>query len=356
MKVLALNSSPRGEGQSKTEMILTPLVAGMREAGAQVEVINLRQKTVRNCIGCYTCWTKTPGVCIHKDDMTQELFPKWLKADMAVYATPLYHFTMNASIKAFIERTLPVLEPFFVRIKDRTTHPLRHKVPKVVVVSVAGFPEMPVFDQLSSYVRFLFGRGLLAEIYRPGAESLAPMPFPTKREEIFTALRGAGRELVQSQKVSDETLARITQPLGTESVFAKIGDLMWKTCIAEKITPKEMAERGIVPRPDSIETFMIILPMGFRPDKAGNLKATVQFDFSGGVAGSCHFVIGDGQILAIAGPADNPDLTIETPFDLWMDIITGKRDGQQAFMAQAYNTKGDLSLLIRVGELFGKQS
>jgi multimeric flavodoxin WrbA len=354
MKVLALNSSPRGEGQSKTEMILNPLVEGMREAGAQVEVVNLRQKTVRNCIGCYTCWTKTPGVCIHKDDMTQELFPKWLEADMVVYATPLYHFTMNASIKAFIERTLPVLEPFFVQIKDRMTHPLRHKVPKVVVMSAAGFPEIPVFDQLSSYVRFLFGRGLLAEIYRPGAGGLALMPSPGKREEIFAALRNAGSELVQSQKVSDETLARITQPLGTESMFATIGDLMWKTCIAEKITPKEMAERGIVPRPDSIETFMIILPMGFRPEKAGDLKATLQFDFSGGVAGSCHFLIKDGQIQAAAGPADKPDLTIETPFDFWMDIMTGKRDGQQAFLGQQYKTKGDLSLLMRMAELFGK--
>ncbi len=354
MKVLALNSSPRGEGQSKTEMILTPLVEGMREAGAQVEVVNLRQKKVKNCIGCYTCWTKTPGVCIHKDDMTLELFPKWLEADVAVYATPLYHFTMTASMKAFVERTLPVLEPFFVQVKDKTTHPLRHKVPKVVVMSVAGFPEMPVFDQLSSYVRFLFGRGLLAEIYRPGAESLARMPMSAKREEIFSALTRAGTELVQSQKVSDETLARITQPMGTESMFAKIGDIMWKTCIAEKMTPKEMEACGVVPRPDSIETFMIILPMGFHPEKAGDLKATVQFEFSDEVAGSCHFLIKDGHIQAASGPAGAPDLIIETPFALWMDILTGKRDGQQAFLAQAFKTKGDLSLLMRMGELFGK--
>jgi multimeric flavodoxin WrbA len=354
MKVLALNSSPRGEGQSKTEMILTPMVEGMREAGAQVEVVNLRGKKVKNCIGCYTCWTKTPGVCIHKDDMTLELFPKWLEADVAVYATPLYHFTMTASMKAFVERTLPVLEPFFVKVKDKTTHPLRHKVPKVVVMSVAGFPELPVFDQLSSYVRFLFGRGLLAEIYRPGAESLGRMRTSAKREEIFSALTRAGTELVQSQKVSDETLAHITQPMGTESMFAKIGDIMWKTCIAEKMTPKEMEARGVVPRPDSIETFMIILPMGFHPEKAGDLKATVQFEFSGEVAGSCHFVIKGGQIQAASGPAGAPDLTIETPFALWMDILTGKRDGQQAFMAQAYKAKGDLSLLMRMGELFGK--
>ena len=35
MKILALNSSPRGDGQSKTELMLNALVAGMREAGGE---------------------------------------------------------------------------------------------------------------------------------------------------------------------------------------------------------------------------------------------------------------------------------------------------------------------------------
>ncbi|MGA2401225.1 MAG: flavodoxin family protein [Syntrophobacteraceae bacterium] len=77
MKVIALNSSPRGEGISKTGMLLDALVEGMREAGAEVETIHLRQKKINKCMGCYTCWTKSPGVCAHKDDMTGELFPKW---------------------------------------------------------------------------------------------------------------------------------------------------------------------------------------------------------------------------------------------------------------------------------------
>ena len=89
--------------------MLNCLVEGMRDAGAEVEIVHLREKTVNNCMGCCTCWTKTPGKCIHKDDMTKELFPKWLASDLAVYATPLYHYTVNAEMKAFIERTLPVL-------------------------------------------------------------------------------------------------------------------------------------------------------------------------------------------------------------------------------------------------------
>ena len=353
VKVLAIDSSPRGEGQSKTKMILNPFLEGMREAGARVERVDLRKKTVRNCVGCFTCWTKTPGVCVHMDDMSKELFPKWLEADIAVYATPLYHFTMNAAMKAFVERTLPVLEPFFVQEGGRTRHPLRHKVPQAVVMSVAGFPEVSVFDQLSAYVRFLFQGRLLAEIYRPGAEHLGNAPLREKREQILSALHQAGREMVQSRKVSAETLERITQPLGIEKEFAVIGDLMWKTCIAEGITPKELAERGMIPRPDSIDAFMIIMPMGFRADRAGDLRATMQFNFSGEVEGACHFLIENGKIQALAGSADRPDLTIETPFEIWMDIVAGKRDGQQMLMEQKYKASGDFSLLMRMGQIFG---
>ena len=60
---------------------------------------------------------------------------------MVVYASPLYHFTVNAEMKTFIERTLPVLEPFFLQHNGRTHHPLRDKHPKIVVLSVAGLPD-----------------------------------------------------------------------------------------------------------------------------------------------------------------------------------------------------------------------
>ena len=102
MKVLAINSSARKGGQSKTEWMLEYLVEGMAGAGAEVDVVNLRDKKIKYCTGCYTCWTKTPGKCIFQDDMTKELLPLLIQADLVVYATPLYHHTINAHMKTFI--------------------------------------------------------------------------------------------------------------------------------------------------------------------------------------------------------------------------------------------------------------
>jgi multimeric flavodoxin WrbA/putative sterol carrier protein len=355
MKVLALNSSPRGEGQSKTGLLLNHLVEGMREAGAEVEVIDLRKKTIRFCAGCFTCWTKTPGLCIHQDDMTRELFPKWLASDLVIYASPLYHYTINASMKAFIERTLPVLQPFFERNEGKTRHPLRQKTPKAVFLSVAGFPERAVFDQLSSWVRFVFGRdeNLLAEIYQPAAESLTHLG--EKTEEPFAALRQAGKEIVNQLAVSPETMSRISQEIVEEKeAFANMGNLFWKTCIAEGVTPREFDEKGLMPRPDSIETFLEIMHLGFSKEAASDLKAIMQFYFSGEVEGPCYFRIENGCISPGVGEAENPDLTIESPFELWMDILTGKADGQQMLMEEKYKVTGDLSLLMQMGQLFGK--
>ena len=64
--------------------------------------------------------------------------------------------------------------------------------------------------------------------------------------------------------------------------------------------------------------------------------------------------IDNGEIEIAGGAAKNPDLTIKTPFQVWMDIMTGEADGQQMFMEQKFQAEGDLSLLIRMKELFGR--
>jgi len=355
MKVFAINSSPRANGISRTWMMLEALLNGMREAGADVETIHLRQKKINNCIGCFTCWTKTPGVCVHKDDMTKELFPKWLEADIAVYATPLYHYTVNAAMKSFIERTLPVAQPLFERLESETSHPLRYTVPKAVVLSVAGFPEASVFAQLTSYMKFLLGKVLVAEIYRPAAEMLSLPHMSEVRTDILEATALGGRELVQSMKISQETMERITQPVGDNfDYIAKMANVFWKSCIRERLTPQEFHQRNLIPRPDSIETFIMIMSMGFNATGAGDTRAIIQFDFSGEVEGSCHFTIENGKIEGKEGAADKADLIVESPFEIWMDIMTRKADGQQMFMQQKYKAVGDLSVLMRMKELFGQ--
>ena len=109
----------------------------------------------------------------------------------------------------------------------------------------------------------------------------------------------------------------------------------------------------MIPRPDSIESFVLLFPFGLNSEAVGERKIILQFNFSGEVTGPCYFIIEKGNVSAEEGGKENPDITIETPFEIWMDIITGNADGQKMFMEQKYKVNGDLSLMI---QLFQKQA
>ena len=358
MKVIAINSSARTQGQSKTELMLDHLVCGMENAGADVEVIHLREKKIKDCIGCFHCMTKTPGKCVLKDDMTRELFPKWLDSDLTIYATPLFHHTVNATMKRFIERTFPICEPFLMKQGERWVHPLRSRFPAAVVLSVCGFPEISAFGALTHYAKFLFNREekgkLWAEIYRPGSEYL--LETVNEQKDILDATVQAGIELVKTHRVSPETLARIEQPLMDDfSNLAKISNCMWQTCIDEGVTRKKYTNKGMMPRADSIETYMLMMSIGFNPDNAGDAKVTIQNDFTGRVEGSCHFIISDGTVQTRGGKSENPDLIIKSPFDVWIDIVTGKEDGTEMIMEGKYMVEGNTDLIFDVPKFFERK-
>ena len=77
--------------------------------------------------------------------------------------------------------------------------------------------------------------------------------------------------------------------------------------------------------------------------------------FGRGGKGSCHLIIRDGRCEALEGTAKPPQLTIDTPFEVWMDIMAGKADGRQMYMEQKYTVRGDLSLMMRMADLFGNR-
>jgi putative sterol carrier protein len=137
--------------------------------------------------------------------------------------------------------------------------------------------------------------------------------------------------------------------------FLELGNSMWKTCIDKGITPREFGKKGLLPRPHSVSSFIGFMKLGFNSVQAAELNKAIQFNFSGDCQDSCYLTIADGSIRGQLGRSQQPDLTIDTPFGLWMDISTGKADGQQMFMEQKYTAKGDLALLMQMGQLFQRK-
>ncbi len=208
MKILAINSCPRPDSRSKTGLLLSHLVNGMIMGGARVEKVTLRHKRVEICRWCFRCWTKTPGVCAHNDDMSDELYEKWLLSDIAVYATPLHPQIIHPYLSTFLGRTLPSVEPYLVLDGGRSYDPVRsRRTPNAVVLALSETPETEMFQAVSAYFRGLFGDQLLAEIFR--ADDGVLQHRGPERDGVLDAVESAGWELATYRRISRDTLDSI---------------------------------------------------------------------------------------------------------------------------------------------------
>lgn len=100
-KVLILSASPRKQGNS--DILCDEFALGAREAGHEVEKVRIAEKNIGYCRGCYAC--KDTGICAIKDDMA-ELLQKMIDADVIVFASPVYFYSVDAQLKAVIDRTV----------------------------------------------------------------------------------------------------------------------------------------------------------------------------------------------------------------------------------------------------------
>lgn len=100
-RVLILSGSPRKGGNS--DLLCDEFAKGAIEAGNEVEKIRVAEKNVGYCRACYAC--KNGGVCAIKDDMAQ-ILQKMIDADVIVLASPVYFYSIDAQLKAVIDRTV----------------------------------------------------------------------------------------------------------------------------------------------------------------------------------------------------------------------------------------------------------
>ena len=222
-KVLAFNSSPNMD-KGNTALILTPFLEGMREAGAEVELLYTKKLKINPCQGEFNCWLKKPGECFQKDDM-QMLHPKLREADIWVFATPVYVDGVSGPMKNLLDRLIPLVHPFVELRDDHYRHPLREdaKHGKAVLVSNCGFWEMDNFDPMLVHMKAAcknMSREFAGALLRPHGGGLRPMKeMAAPLDDIFDAAKEAGRQLVRDGEMSAETLATVSRELMPREMY-----------------------------------------------------------------------------------------------------------------------------------------
>lgn len=101
-KVLILSGSPRKGGNS--DLLCDEFMKGALQAGNEVTKINVAAKKVAPCHGCYYCRSHA-GECAFKDDMAP-ILQSIIDADVIVLASPVYFYSIDAQLKAVIDRTV----------------------------------------------------------------------------------------------------------------------------------------------------------------------------------------------------------------------------------------------------------
>ena len=360
--VLVVFGSPRGE-KGYTYKTLDRFLDGVRDGGIEPEILFLHKYQIKPCIGCFSCWVKTPGTCIHKDDMPA-LREKVGKADLVVYAQPLYVFNVPGITKHFLDRMIPGLDPRLVERPDGSTrHPLRTRGAfgrRLLVFSVCGFPESEHFEPMLAMFRIMSGNAdnpIVGELLRPAAESMrfGEGLVPGYRA-VMDALYEAGRELVANGYVSRATERAVSQPLfPSVGSFREVANTFWKTWStyeAESKSGKSMASLDDYLHKDAAMMFAG-MASGYDSSKAGDLEGIFQFNMIGDGLGSSYYIeIKDQQCRFHEGKASDPRVTVNTPLDVWMSIADGELSGQEALMKGLYTVDGDLGALIKMGEAF----
>ncbi len=100
MKVVIISGSAHRHGTTAT--LADKFEQGAKEAGHEVFRFDAAFKSVHPCIACDKC--RETGECAFQADDMKTLNPYLLEADVVVFVSPIYYFTLNAQIKAVIDR------------------------------------------------------------------------------------------------------------------------------------------------------------------------------------------------------------------------------------------------------------
>jgi putative sterol carrier protein len=94
------------------------------------------------------------------------------------------------------------------------------------------------------------------------------------------------------------------------------------------------------------------MPGNFNADAAKGMNSVIQFNLSGDGGGNYHVVIKDGACTVAEGSHASPNMTMTMAAQDYVDMISGKLNGQMAFMSGKLKIAGDMGLAMKMQSLF----
>lgn len=125
MKVTILNgdSDPQSRG---FDAYLAEVAAALSAQRHDVTVFTLRELDIRPCTGCFGCWVKTPGRCVIPD-ASHDVCRAIIDSDFVLLAAPLRVGFPDATLKRMLDRSIPLIHPYFEVVQGEVHHRARYE-------------------------------------------------------------------------------------------------------------------------------------------------------------------------------------------------------------------------------------
>jgi multimeric flavodoxin WrbA len=124
MNITILNGNP-DERSPEFDRYLTDLTTALQAQGHTVTAFTLRQMDIRSCNGCFGCWIKTPGECFSPDD-SPVIRRAVISSDFTLWASPLRLGFPSARLKMIMDKSIPLIHPYFVVENNEAHHRPRY--------------------------------------------------------------------------------------------------------------------------------------------------------------------------------------------------------------------------------------
>ncbi len=107
----------------KLDAYLAQLKIQLETGGHIVSQLNLRELTLRYCVGCWGCWVKTPGECVSRD-ASLEMDRAIINADFVLWAAPLKMGFPSELLKRSMDKCVPLVHPY-IEVDQGESHHIR---------------------------------------------------------------------------------------------------------------------------------------------------------------------------------------------------------------------------------------
>jgi multimeric flavodoxin WrbA len=125
LKALFLKGSPPAGRDPLCNRAAAAVTARTNALGWETKAFPLAAMDIRPCRGCFSCWLKTPGRCVIQDDQ-EGILQEFPASDRVIWLTPVCFGGYAPELKKALDRVIPVLLPFFIRLRGETHHPQRY--------------------------------------------------------------------------------------------------------------------------------------------------------------------------------------------------------------------------------------